>query len=78
MKLFHDYGVSIKDVEDLSDLANRKIGGDSKKWGLASLTETLVCKEVSVIQKLDLNFENNSENCIYHISVLPRNISKQK
>jgi hypothetical protein len=48
VKLFHDYGVSIKDVEDLSDLANQKIGGD-KKWGLASLTETLVCKEVSVI-----------------------------
>ncbi|XP_010495843.1 PREDICTED: Werner Syndrome-like exonuclease [Camelina sativa] len=46
VKLFHDYGVSIKDVEDLSDLANRKIGGDSKKWGLASLTETLVCKEL--------------------------------
>ncbi|XP_010435216.1 PREDICTED: Werner Syndrome-like exonuclease [Camelina sativa] len=46
VKLFHDYGVSIKDVEDLSDLANRKIGGDSKKWALASLTETLVCKEL--------------------------------
>uniref|UniRef100_A0A1J3DDD6 3'-5' exonuclease n=1 Tax=Noccaea caerulescens TaxID=107243 RepID=A0A1J3DDD6_NOCCA len=46
VKLFHDHGVSIKDVEDLSDLANRKIGGDSKKWGLASLTETLVCKEL--------------------------------
>lgn len=45
VKLFHDYGVSIKDVEDLSDLANQKIGGD-KKWGLASLTETLVCKEL--------------------------------
>jgi len=47
VKLFHDYGVSIKDVEDLSDLANQKIDGE-KKWGLASLTETLVCKEVSV------------------------------
>ncbi|CAH2079293.1 unnamed protein product [Thlaspi arvense] len=46
VKLFHDHGVSIKDVEDLSDLANKKIGGDSKKWGLASLTETLVCKEL--------------------------------
>ncbi|KAJ0245526.1 Werner Syndrome-like exonuclease [Hirschfeldia incana] len=46
VKLFHDHGVSIKDVEDLSDLANRKIGGVSKKWGLATLTETLVCKEL--------------------------------
>ncbi|CAN8324357.1 unnamed protein product [Cochlearia groenlandica] len=46
VKLFHDHGVSIKDVEDLSDLANRKIGGNSKKWGLASLTETLVCKQL--------------------------------
>ncbi|KAJ4866783.1 Werner Syndrome-like exonuclease [Raphanus sativus] len=46
VKLFHDHGVSIKDVEDLSDLANRKIGGGLKKWGLASLTETLVCKEL--------------------------------
>uniref|UniRef100_A0A1J3HY97 3'-5' exonuclease n=1 Tax=Noccaea caerulescens TaxID=107243 RepID=A0A1J3HY97_NOCCA len=45
-KLFRDHGVSIKDVEDLSDLANKKLGGNSKKWGLASLTKTLVCKEV--------------------------------
>ncbi|KAH0928860.1 LOW QUALITY PROTEIN: hypothetical protein HID58_014587 [Brassica napus] len=46
VKLFHDHGVSIKDVEDLSDLANKKIGGGLKKWSLASLTETLVCKEL--------------------------------
>ncbi|CAH8382660.1 unnamed protein product [Eruca vesicaria subsp. sativa] len=46
VKLFHDYGVSIKDVDDLSDLANKKIDGGLKKWGLASLTETLVCKEL--------------------------------
>ncbi|KFK36276.1 hypothetical protein AALP_AA4G101500 [Arabis alpina] len=45
VKIFHDHGVSIKDVEDLSDLAKKKIGG-VKKWGLASLTETLVCKEL--------------------------------
>ncbi|AEC08914.1 unnamed protein product [Arabidopsis thaliana] len=30
VKLFHEYGVSIKDVENLSDLPNRKIGGDLK------------------------------------------------
>lgn len=46
VKLFHDHGVSIKDVEDLSDLANKKFGGGLKKWSLASLTETLVCKEL--------------------------------
>ncbi|CAA7027964.1 unnamed protein product [Microthlaspi erraticum] len=45
-KLFRDHGVSIKDVEDLSDLADKKLGGNSKKWGLASLTKTLVSKEV--------------------------------
>ncbi|CAD5327829.1 unnamed protein product [Arabidopsis thaliana] len=47
VKLFHDYGVSIKSkmLRIFSDLANQKIGGD-KKWGLASLTETLVCKEL--------------------------------
>ncbi|EOA17135.1 hypothetical protein CARUB_v10005399mg [Capsella rubella] len=54
VKLFHDYGVSIKDVEDLSDLANRKIGGVTKRWGLASLTETLVCKELLKPNKIRL------------------------
>ncbi|CAH2079447.1 unnamed protein product [Thlaspi arvense] len=35
-------------IEDptLVKVANKKIGGDSKRWGLASLTETLVCKEL--------------------------------
>lgn len=41
-----DYNVSIKVLEDLSNLANVKLGGVQKKWGLASLAETLTCKEV--------------------------------
>ncbi|KFK36274.1 hypothetical protein AALP_AA4G101200 [Arabis alpina] len=46
VKLFNDYGVSIKGIEDLSVLANKKLGGVWKQWGLASLTKTLVCKEL--------------------------------
>ena len=41
-----DYNVGIKELEDLSDLANVKLGGFPKKWGLASLVETLTCKQV--------------------------------
>ena len=55
VKVFKDYNVSIKAVEDLSYLAKQKLNGNSQKWGLASLTETLVCKEVS-IQAVDLSF----------------------
>ncbi|OMO88545.1 hypothetical protein COLO4_20229 [Corchorus olitorius] len=45
VKVFSDYNVSVKAVEDLSDLANQKLNRDRRHWGLASLTETLVCKE---------------------------------
>ncbi|KAH7573003.1 hypothetical protein ACOSP7_006404 [Xanthoceras sorbifolium] len=59
-KVFKDYNVSIKVVEDLSYLANQKLGGDSKKWGLASLTETLVCKELQKPNKIRMgNWETN-------------------
>ena len=47
VKLFHDNGVSIKDVEVLLRLAHKNL--DSEKWGRASLTETLDCKEVPII-----------------------------
>ncbi|KAE8076340.1 hypothetical protein FH972_014998 [Carpinus fangiana] len=43
-KVFKDHNVSIKAVEDLSYLANQKLG--PKKWSLASLTEMLISKEV--------------------------------
>ncbi|KAJ6683685.1 hypothetical protein OIU85_007382 [Salix viminalis] len=45
VKVFRDYNVSVKSVEDLSYLANQKLGGEPKTWGLQALTETLVCKE---------------------------------
>ncbi|OMO96604.1 hypothetical protein CCACVL1_04866 [Corchorus capsularis] len=48
VKVFSDYNVSVKAVEDLSDLANQKLNRDHRHWGLASLTETLVCKEVFI------------------------------
>ena len=48
VKVFNDYNVSVKAVEDLSYLANQKLNRDCKKWSLAALTETLVCKEVSI------------------------------
>ncbi|XP_010527459.1 PREDICTED: Werner Syndrome-like exonuclease [Tarenaya hassleriana] len=60
VKLFHDYGVSIMGVEDLSNLANTKLGGEMKKWGLASLTERLVSKELLKPNRIRLgNWEVN-------------------
>ncbi|KAK6266079.1 hypothetical protein QUC31_016916 [Theobroma cacao] len=46
VKVFNDYNVSVKAVEDLSYVANQKLNRDCQSWGLASLTETLVCKEL--------------------------------
>ncbi|KAB5516194.1 hypothetical protein DKX38_026842 [Salix brachista] len=46
VKVFRDYNVSVKSVEDLSYLANQKLGGEPKTWGLQALAETLVCKEL--------------------------------
>ncbi|TXG72645.1 hypothetical protein EZV62_001224 [Acer yangbiense] len=54
VKVFKDYNVSIKAVEDLSYLAKQKLNGNSQKWGLASLTETLVCKELLKPNKIRL------------------------
>lgn len=48
VKVFKDYNVSVKAVEDLSYMANKKLGGKPKSWGLRSLTELLICKEVSI------------------------------
>ncbi|KAL0382805.1 UNVERIFIED_CONTAM: Werner Syndrome-like exonuclease [Sesamum calycinum] len=44
-KVSQDYNVSIKTLEDLSDLANRKLGGEPKKWSLSTLTEMLTCRQ---------------------------------
>ncbi|XP_074320635.1 3'-5' exonuclease isoform X2 [Silene latifolia] len=46
VKLFHDYNVSIKAVQDLSTMANQKLGVAPKQWSLSSLVETLTCKQV--------------------------------
>lgn len=47
IKVFHDHKVSVEALEDLSMLANQKLGGDPKRWSLGSLTEMLICKKVS-------------------------------
>ncbi|CAM9003347.1 unnamed protein product [Rhodiola kirilowii] len=45
VKLFKDYSISTKDVQDLSNLANRKLGGELKMWSLRSLIEELMHKQ---------------------------------
>lgn len=53
-KVYRDYNVSVKASEDLSNLAKHKIGGDSQKWSLASLTEMLVFKELKKPNRIRL------------------------
>ncbi|KAL3507283.1 hypothetical protein ACH5RR_032665 [Cinchona calisaya] len=53
-KIFQDHNVSVKALEDLSDLANHKLGGDCKKWSLSSLTEMLICKQLPKPNKIRL------------------------
>ncbi|XVF29018.1 hypothetical protein REPUB_Repub15cG0083800 [Reevesia pubescens] len=53
VKVFNDYNVSVKAVEDLSYLANQKLE-DHRNWSLAALTETLVCKELPKPKKIRL------------------------
>ncbi|CBI17293.3 unnamed protein product, partial [Vitis vinifera] len=54
VKVFKDHSVSVKDLEDLSYLANQKLGGDAKKWGLGSLTEMLISKQLLKPNKIRL------------------------
>lgn len=59
-KILNDYNVSVKCLEDLSNLANRKLGGGPKKWSLASLAKTVICKELRKPEKIRLgNWEAN-------------------
>lgn len=44
-KVLQDHNVAVKALEDLSELANKKLD-DPKKWSLASLTEKLLAKQV--------------------------------
>lgn len=50
-KVYKDYNISMKALEDLSGLANRKFGGVPKKWSMASLTEKLICKQVYILPR---------------------------
>jgi hypothetical protein len=59
-KVSRDYDISIKGVEDLSYHANQKLGGGLHKWGLASLTEKLLSKQVCFVfnfLKIDLTLD---------------------
>lgn len=59
-KVSNDHNVSVVSLEDLSRLANVKLGGEPKSWGLASLTEKLTCKQVPKPSKIRLgNWEAN-------------------
>ncbi|CAI8598009.1 unnamed protein product [Vicia faba] len=51
-KISRDYDISIKGVEDLSFHANQKLGGGLHKWGLASLTEKLLSKQLKKPNKI--------------------------
>lgn len=54
VKVFKDHRVSVKSFEDLSDLANKKLGGDPRKWSLESLTEMVTCKQLQKLSKIKL------------------------
>ncbi|KAI7741988.1 hypothetical protein M8C21_014723 [Ambrosia artemisiifolia] len=59
-KVFKDHNVSVDALEDLSRLANKKLGGEPKIWGLSSLTEKLTSKQVLKPSKIRLgNWEAN-------------------
>ncbi|KAI5406442.1 hypothetical protein KIW84_052970 [Lathyrus oleraceus] len=51
-KVSRDYDISLKGVEDLSFHANQKLGGGPHKWGLASLTEKLLSKQLKKPSKI--------------------------
>ncbi|KAL4380285.1 hypothetical protein AHAS_Ahas04G0018200 [Arachis hypogaea] len=53
-KVFRDYKISVKGLEDLSFHANRKLGGSPHQWGLASLAEKLLSKQLKKPNKIRL------------------------
>ncbi|XP_027927632.1 Werner Syndrome-like exonuclease [Vigna unguiculata] len=52
-KVFRDYKISVKGVTDLSFHAKQKLGGD-RNWGLSSLTEKLLSKQLKKPKKITL------------------------
>ncbi|KGN56711.1 Werner Syndrome-like exonuclease isoform X1 [Cucumis sativus] len=53
-KVFKEYNVSVKPLNEISDLANQKLAGVPKKWGLRALTETLISKELQKPDRIRL------------------------
>ncbi|MED6200741.1 hypothetical protein PIB30_088257 [Stylosanthes scabra] len=53
-KISRDYKISIKGLEDLSVHAKRKLGGSPHQWGLASLAEKLLSKQLQKPKKIIL------------------------
>ncbi|CAD5168194.1 unnamed protein product [Musa acuminata subsp. malaccensis] len=51
-KMTNDYNVCVEPLEDLSSLANLKLGGVPKRWSLASLTEMITCKQLEKPKKI--------------------------
>ncbi|OAY64603.1 Werner Syndrome-like exonuclease [Ananas comosus] len=51
-KISNDYNVCVRPVEDLSGLANLKLGGPPRKWSLCSLTEMVTCKKLEKPSKI--------------------------
>ncbi|XP_039134043.1 Werner Syndrome-like exonuclease [Dioscorea cayenensis subsp. rotundata] len=59
-KIWRDYNVRVECLQDLSVLANLKLGGAPRNWSLSSLTETLTCKELEKPKKIRLgNWQTN-------------------
>ncbi|GMH18484.1 hypothetical protein Nepgr_020325 [Nepenthes gracilis] len=54
VKVFQDHNVSIRSVEDLSNLANQKLGREPRQWSLSSLVEMLTCKQLLKPNKIRL------------------------
>ncbi|KAJ1704615.1 hypothetical protein LUZ63_004394 [Rhynchospora breviuscula] len=45
-KLVKDYDINVQSLIDLSHLASKKLVGPTLQWGLSSLTETIMCKQL--------------------------------
>lgn len=51
-KVLKDYNVSVNAFQDLSELANQKLAMPRYRWGLASLTEVLLNKQLNKFMKI--------------------------
>eukprot|EP00262_Sarcandra_glabra_P001107 TRINITY_DN11121_c0_g1_i1.p1 TRINITY_DN11121_c0_g1~~TRINITY_DN11121_c0_g1_i1.p1 ORF type:complete len:207 (+),score=40.43 TRINITY_DN11121_c0_g1_i1:67-687(+) len=53
-KVMKDYNVCIKETEDLSGIANLKLGRIGRLWSLASITEMVTCKQLEKPKRITL------------------------